>query len=70
MFWHYDRPWNTFNKFVIVYYKTLGTAFVLLKHLLYLETGVCVFACKILLRNGLKRAYCRVSARLKCQFKC
>ena len=23
----------------------------------------------MLLRNGLNRAYCRVSARLKCQFK-
>ena len=44
MFWRYYRPWNVFNKFVIVYYKTLGTAFVL-KHLFYLETGV--FSCKI-----------------------
>ena len=34
MFWHYNHPWNAFNKFVIVYYKTLGTAFaVIWKHL-------------------------------------
>ena len=41
MFWRYSRHWNAFNKFVIVYYKTLGTAFAaILKHLFYLETGV------------------------------
>ena len=41
MFWRYNRHWNTFDKFVIVYYKTLGTAFAaILKHLFYLETGV------------------------------
>ena len=41
MFWHYNRHWNAFNKFVILYYKTLGTAFAaILKHLFYLETGV------------------------------
>ena len=34
---------NAFNKFAIVYYKTLCTAFaVILKHLFYLETGVIV----------------------------
>ena len=43
MFWRYNRPWNTF---VIVYYKTLGTAFVaVLKHLCYLETGGFFFFC-------------------------
>ena len=41
MFWRYNRPWNAFNTFVIVYYKTLGTAIAaILKHLFYLETGV------------------------------
>ena len=41
MFWRYNCPWNAFNKFVIVYYKTLGTAFAdILKHLFYLEIGV------------------------------
>ena len=46
MFLCYNRPWNAFNMFFIVYYKTLGTAFVaILKHLFYLETGV--FSCKI-----------------------
>ena len=27
MFWRYNRLWNALNKFVIVYNKTLGTAF-------------------------------------------
>ena len=34
---HECCPWNAFNKFVIVYYKTSGTAFAaILKHLFYL----------------------------------
>ena len=41
MFCRNNRPWNAFNKFVIVYYKTLGTAFAaILKHMFYLETSV------------------------------
>ena len=53
MFWRYNRPWNAFNKFVIVYYKTLGTAFAaILKHLFYLETGV--FSCKIFAVYGME----------------
>ena len=54
MFWRYNRPWNAFNKFVIVYYKTLGTAFVaILKHLFYLETGG-FFSCKIFAVTGME----------------
>ena len=46
MFWRCNRHWNAFNRFVIVYYKTLGTAFeTTLKHLFYFETDV--FSCKI-----------------------
>ena len=56
MFWRYNCPWDAFNKFVIVYYKTLGTAFAaIFKHLIYLETSV--FLCNRygkLVRMGLK----------------
>ena len=48
-----QSPWNTFNKFVIVYYKTLGTAFAaILKDLFCLETGV--FSCKIFAVYGME----------------
>ena len=44
MFWPYNRYWDAFNKFIIVYYKTLGTAFAaILKHQFCLETGVSFF---------------------------
>ena len=44
MFWRYNRPWNAFNKFVIVFYITLGTAFAtILKRLCYLKNGVFFF---------------------------
>ena len=61
MFWRHSRLWNAFNKFVIVYYKTFGTAFAaILKHLFYLETGViflqniCGLRYGKLVRMGLK----------------
>ena len=58
MFWRYNRPWNAFNMFVIAYYKTLGTAFAaILKHLVYLETGVFFFfffSCKVFAVNGME----------------
>ena len=53
MFSRNNRPWNAFNKFVIVYDKTHGTAFAaILKHLFYLETGV--FSCTIFAVYGME----------------
>ena len=61
MFWRYNHPLNAFNKFDIVYYNTLGTAFAaILKHLFCLETGVFLLQniCSLwygkLVRMGLK----------------
>ena len=45
MFCRNNRPWNAFNKLVIVDYKILGTAFAaILKHMFSLETGVFFLA--------------------------
>ena len=53
MFWRFSRPWNAFNKFIIVHYNTLGTAFAaILKYLFYLETGA--FSCRIFSVKGME----------------